>query len=64
VGAIRPFHFHFVPTSSSGLNQVERWFNDLTQKRIRRGTLISECEQIEALKHYVATYNENPRPFQ
>ncbi|MGP8078110.1 MAG: IS630 family transposase, partial [Thermoplasmata archaeon] len=49
------FHFHFVPTSSSWLNQVERWFNDLTQKRIRRGTFHSEHELIEALKQYVAT---------
>ena len=57
------FHFHFVPTSSSWLNQVERWFNDLTQKRIRRGTFRSEHELIEALKQYVETYNEDPRPF-
>ena len=58
------FRFHFVPTGSSWLNQVERWFNDLTQKRIRRGTFHSERELIEALKQYVATYNEVPRPFQ
>jgi transposase len=58
------FHFHFVPTSSSWLNQVERWFNDLTQKRVRRGTFRSEHELIEALKQYVETYNEHPRPFQ
>ncbi len=57
------FHFHFVPTSSSWLNQVERWFNDLTQRRIRRGTYWSEHELIEARKQYVDTYNEDPRPF-
>ena len=57
------FHVHFVPTSSSWLNQVERWFNDLTQKRIRRGTFRSEHELIEALKQYVATHDEDPRPF-
>ncbi len=58
------FYFHFVPTSSSWLNQVERWFNNLTQKRIRRGTFHSEHELIEALKQYVETYNQDPRPFQ
>lgn len=58
------FHFHFVPTSSSWLNQVERWFNDLTQKRIRRGTFHSELELIQALKLYIETYNEVPRPFE
>lgn len=57
------FHFHFVPTGSSWLNQVERWFNDLTRKRIRRGTFHSERELIEALKTYLATYNDCPRPF-
>ena len=58
------FHFHFIPTSSSWLNQVERWFNDLTHKRIRRGTFHSERELMEALRVYVETYNEHPRPFQ
>ena len=58
------FHFHFVPTSSSWLNQVERWFNNLTQKRIRRGVFHSERELIGALEQYVVTYNEDPRPFQ
>lgn len=58
------FHFHFVPTGSSWLNQVERWFGDLTQNRIRRGTFRSERTLIEALKTYMATYNDCPRPFQ
>jgi len=58
------FYFHFVPTGSSWLNQVERWFNDLTRKRIRRGTFHSERELIETLKTYLATYNDCPRPFQ
>ncbi len=57
------FHVHFVPTTSSWLNQVERWFNDLTQKRVRRGTFRSEHKLIEALKQYVTTHNEDPRPF-
>ena len=58
------FHFHFVPTGSSWLNQVERWFNDLTYRQIRRGTFRSERELIEMLKLYIERYNEVPRPFQ
>src|SRR3990170_2951281 len=57
------FHFHFVPTGSSWLNQVERWFKKLTDKRIRRGTFRSEGELIEALKLYIERYNEVPAPF-
>jgi transposase len=57
------FHFHFVPTGSSWLNQVERWFKKLTDKRIRRGTFRSEAELIEALKLYIERYNEVPAPF-
>ncbi|MCI4326561.1 MAG: IS630 family transposase [Thermoplasmata archaeon] len=58
------FHFHFVPTGSSWLNQVERWFHDLTHRQIRRGTFHSERELIETLKLYIERYNEVPRPFQ
>ncbi|MCI4336222.1 MAG: IS630 family transposase [Thermoplasmata archaeon] len=58
------FHFRFIPTSSSWLNQVERWFSDLTRQRIRRGTFPNEWELIEALNQYVATFNQAPRPFQ
>ncbi len=57
------FHFHFVPTCSSWPNQVERWFKELTDKRVRRGTFHSELELIEALKLYIERYNEVPRPF-
>ena len=58
------FHFHFVPTGSSWLNQVERWFNDLMCRRIRGGTFRSERELMDMLKLYIARYNEVPRPFQ
>jgi transposase len=58
------FHFHFVPTGSSWLNRVERWFNDLTYRQIRRGTFRSERELIEMLKLYIERYSEVPRPFQ
>ncbi|MCI4335654.1 MAG: IS630 family transposase [Thermoplasmata archaeon] len=52
------FHFHFVPTSSPWLHQVERWFKEITDKRIRRGTLRIELELIEAVKLYIERYNE------
>jgi hypothetical protein len=57
------FHFHLVSTTSYWLNQVERWFKELTDKRVRRGTFHSELELIEALKLYIERYNEVPRPF-
>lgn len=57
------FHSRFVLTGSSWLNQVERWFNDLTYRQIRRGTFHSERELIETLKLYIERYNEVPRPF-
>jgi transposase len=57
------FHTHFTPTSSSWVNQVERWFDELTDKRIRRGTFKNVPELIRAIEEYVATYQQNPRPF-
>ena len=54
---------HFIPTSSSWLNLVERWFGELTGKRIRRGTFVSVTDLIAAIEEYQATWNENPRPF-
>lgn len=56
-------HFHFVPTSSSWLNLVERFFGTLTGKRIRRGVFHSVAHLESCLKEYVETYNDNPRPF-
>ena len=56
-------HFHFVPTSSSWLNLVERFFSTLTQKRIRRGVFHSVPHLESCLKEYVETYNKDPRPF-
>jgi len=56
-------HFHFVPTSSSWLNLVERFFSTLTHKRIRRGVFHSVPHLESSLKHYIETYNDNPRPF-
>ena len=57
------FHIHFIPTSSSWLNLVERWFGEITRKRIRRGTFESVQQLIEAIDEYVAVHNENPKPF-
>lgn len=63
--AARPrYHVHFTPTSSSWLNQIERWFAEITRKRIRRGTFRSVRDLIKAINEYVRHYNQNPRPFQ
>ena len=53
---------HFIPTSSSWLNLVERFFAMLTEKQIRRGAFTSVGHLEECLKNYLDTYNENPRP--
>ena len=57
------FHVHFTPTSASWLNQVERWFATLTQSYIRRGTHRSTRQLEQAIKHYLALNNANPKPF-
>ncbi len=62
--AKRPrFYMHFTPTSSSWLNQVERWFAELTQKQLRRGVHRSTRELKEAIYDYTKVSNENLRPF-
>ena len=57
------FFFHFVPTSSSWLNMVERWLSQITQKRIRRGVFPSVPDLIAAITEYIDLTNENPKPF-
>ncbi len=57
------FHLHFTPTSASWLNLVERWFRELTDKRIRRGVFRSVSELITAIHEFLDTYNEDPKPF-
>lgn len=57
------FHMHFTPTASSWLNLVERWFRDITDKRIRRGVFHSVKQLITAIDDYVAEHNESPRSF-
>src|SRR5437016_5917863 len=57
------FVLHFIPTSSSWLNLVERWFRELTQKAVRRGAFFSVPDLIAAIESLLAGGNENPRPF-
>jgi transposase len=61
--ARRRFHFHFTPTSSSWLNQVERWFGLITERMIRRGTFRSVAELEHAIYQWLATWNAEPTPF-
>jgi len=57
------FHLHFIPTSSSWLNMVERWFREITDKRLRRGTFESEGALIKAIMRYIENHNQNPKAF-
>jgi transposase len=57
------FHLHFTPTSSSWLNLVERWFGEITRKRIRRGAFKSLEALTEAIHDYIKINNQNPKPF-
>lgn len=59
----RRFHFHFTPTSSSWLNQVERWFGLITENMIRRGTFHSVEELERAIYAWLTTWNDAPKPF-
>jgi transposase len=56
-------HMHFTPTSASWLNMVERFFRDITDKRIRRGVFRSVPELITAIEEYIANHNQAPKPF-
>jgi transposase len=57
------FHLHFIPTSSSWVNMVERWFREITDKRIRRGTFRNVPALIDAIKNYIDNHNQNPQVF-
>jgi transposase len=57
------FYFHFTPTSASWLNLVERWFREITDKRIRRGSFSSVADLIHAIEEYIVENNKNPKPF-
>ena len=57
------FHLHFIPTSSSWLNMVERWFRELTDKAIRRGVFKSVPDLIAAIETFLEANNNDPKPF-
>ncbi|MDT9693778.1 IS630 family transposase [Streptomyces sp. P9(2023)] len=57
------FHMHFTPTSSSWLNLVERWFAELTNKRIRRGVHKSVQALEKDIRTWIDSWNDNPKPF-
>ncbi len=57
------WHLHFTPTSSSWLNLVERWFKELTDKRLRRGAFTSVPDLTEAITAWVRHWNDDPNPF-
>ncbi|MYS25801.1 IS630 family transposase, partial [Streptomyces sp. SID7804] len=57
------FHLHFTPTSASWLNLVERWFAELTQKKLRRGVHRSVQALERDIRSWLADWNDHPRPF-
>lgn len=57
------FHFHFTPTSASWLNMVERFFRDLSEKALKRGSFYCVDELIAAIDEYINQHNRNPKPF-
>lgn len=57
------FVVHYVPTSSSWLNLIERWFAELTNKRIRRDSFLSVEDLIAAIDEFLTAWNESPKPF-
>ena len=57
------FTLHFTPTGASWLNLVERWFRELTDKRIRRGVFHSVTELKQAIREFLNTNNRQPKPF-
>ena len=59
----RRFVPHFIPTSSSWLNLVERWFGELTQKAVRRGVFVSVPDLVQTIEAFLAAWNSDPHPF-
>jgi transposase len=57
------FQLHYTPTSSSWLNLVERWFREITDKRIRRGSFHSVADLEQAIGEYLEHNNQQPKPF-
>jgi len=61
--SIRALCLHFIPTSSSWLNLIERWFAELSQKAVRRGVFRSVEELEQAIAAFLSAWNTNPTPF-
>ena len=62
--ARRPhWHIHFTPTSASWLNQVERWFVELTRKQLQRGVHLSTRQLEAAIRAFIESHNHDPKPF-
>ena len=62
--ARRPhWHTHFTPTSASWINQVERWFAELTRKQLQRGVHRSVAELERDIATFIDAHNENPKPY-
>lgn len=57
------FHLHFTPTSSSWLNLVERWFREITQKRLRRGSFKNVAALVATITEYIENHNQHPQVF-
>lgn len=57
------FHIHFTPTSSSWLNMIERFFRDLTQKKLRRGAFRSVADLVAAIEQHLEAHNVDPAPY-
>jgi transposase len=62
--ARRPrYHVHFTPTSASWINQVERWFAELTRKKLRRGVHTSTKQLETDIRAFIERHNEKPKPY-
>ncbi|CAN5373131.1 IS630 family transposase [soil metagenome] len=62
--ARRPhYHVHFTPTSASWINQVERWFAELTRKQLKRGVHTSTSQLENGIRAFIKVHNDNPRPY-
>lgn len=57
------FHFHFTPTSASWLNMIERFFRDLSEKALKRGSFYNVNDLTGAITEYINAHNDHPKPF-
>lgn len=57
------WHLHFTPTSASWLNLIEGWFAILTNRRLKHGTFTSVNDLVDAIDHWTAHWNDDPKPF-